>query len=271
LPPVAFFKHYSAKNKKVIQVLLKQTAIGNNQILDFLPQLNRSQFIDECEVVSLNLGEIIVNPGNIIHHVYFPIEGIISWEKEISDSPYLVITLIGNEGVVFPSVLLEVDIAPCRAVVQKAGFALRITVTDFVQQVNRNPKLHLLLKRYSFITYSQLLQTAACNLFHVLENRLAKLLLAFQDRSQSDELHLTQELLAQMLGVRRVGVTKAAGSLQRQHLIGYSRGNVIIYDQKNLKSASCLCYQADKDTYAQFLNAEVLNSDELPDELELNI
>lgn len=252
-------------------MLLKQTAIGNNQILDLLPATNRSQFIDECEVVSLDLGEIIVDLGNTIHYIYFPIEGIISWERKIPDSPYLVITLIGNEGVLFPSVLLDVDISPCRAVIQKAGFALRISIADFVEQINNNPMLHLLLKRYSFITYSQLLQTAACNLFHVLENRLAKLLLAFQDRAQSDELQLTQELLAQMLGVRRVGVTKAAGSLQRQHLISYSRGNVIIHNQKGLKTASCLCYQSDKDTYAQFLYAGVLDPDELPDELEAAI
>jgi CRP-like cAMP-binding protein len=252
-------------------VILKKTAIGNNELLDFLPEVNRCQFIDECEVVNLNLGEVIINPGDTIHHVYFPIEGIITWEKKIPDSPYLVITLIGNEGVVFPSVLLGINISPCRAVVQKEGFALRIGVTDFLQQINRNSKLKLLLNRYIFITYSQLLQTAACNLYHVLENRLAKLLLAFQDRSQSDELHLTQELLSQMLGVRRVGVTKAAGSLQNQNLISYTRGNVIIHDQKRLKSASCLCYQADKDTYLQFLNADVLNSDELPDELEVTV
>lgn len=245
----------------------QQTPIGNNQLLNLLPAAMRSQFINECEVVSLNLGEVIGNPGDIINYIYFPIEGIISWEKQIAASPYLMVTLIGNEGMLCISLMLDVNVTPCRAVVQKTGFALRIAAADYLQQLKHNPQLSSLLRRYVYVTYNQLLQTAACNLFHVLESRLAKLLLMFQDRTHSDNLHITQELLAQMLGVRRVGVTKAAGSLQRQHLISYSRGNVIIHHHKGLIAASCLCYQADKDTYAQFLHASVLDSNQLPDEL----
>ena len=232
----------------------KQTVLGNNRLLNFLAEQNRTQFINDCEVVNLNLGDAVGNPGDIIHYIYFPIEGIISWEKKIAGSPYLVVTLIGNEGMLCISLMLGVDITPCRAVVQKAGFALRIAAADFIHQTEHNTELNLLLKRYVFVTYNQLLQTAACNLFHLLENRLARLLLMFQDRSQSNELHVTQELLAQMLGVRRVGVTKAAGSLQRKNLISYSRGHVLIQDTNGLKAASCLCYQADKDTYAPILS-----------------
>lgn len=252
-----------------------QTTLGNNRLLNLLPEENRVQFINYCEVVNLNLGEVIGNPGDIIHYIYFPIEGIISWEKQIAGSPYLVITLIGNEGMLCISLMVGINITPCRAVVQKAGFALRIAATDFMQQLKHNPQLDLLLKRYVFVTYNQLLQTAACNLFHVLENRLARLLLMFQDRSQSDELHVTQELLAQMLGVRRVGVTKAAGSLQRQNLISYSRGNVIIHDKIGLKAASCLCYQADKNTYTDTLvstlNSITVNLSNAPDDDEILI
>lgn len=233
----------------------KQASIGSNQILNLLLDKNRIQFINHCDVVALNLNEVIANPGSVIEYVYFPIEGIISWEKKIPDNPSLVIALIGNEGVLFPNVILGENSTPCRAVVQQAGYALRIAAADFIHQVEHDSALRQLLKRYIFVIYSQLLQTASCNLFHVLETRLAKLLLAFQDRSQLDELHVTQELLAQMLGVRRVGVTKAAGSLQRQNLISYSRGNVIIHNRKGLKTASCLCYQTDNDTYAQFLKA----------------
>jgi CRP-like cAMP-binding protein len=248
---------------------LKQASIGSNQLLNLLTNIDRIQFIDSCEVVTLSLKEVIANPGNIIEYVYFPIEGIISWEKQIPDSPYLVIALIGNEGVVFPTVILGEDSSPCRAVVQQAGFALRITTADFIHQTEHQLVLRQLLKRYIFVIYSQLLQTAACNLFHVLESRLAKLLLAFQDRSQSDELHVTQELLAQMLGVRRVGVTKAAGSLQRQNLISYSRGNVVIHNRKGLRAASCLCHQADSDTYAQFLKAPERTLTNEPDNDEI--
>jgi CRP-like cAMP-binding protein len=246
----------------------KPTAFGSNRLLNLLPSKIRNEFVSHCEVVDLSLGDLIGNSWDLIRYVYFPIEGIISLEKQIAGSPYLVVSLIGNEGMLNISLMLGVDITPCRAVVQKAGFALRIAATDFIHQLEHYPELNLLVKRYTFVTYSQLLQTSACNLFHVLENRLAKLILVFQDRSQSDELHVTQELLAQMLGVRRVGVTKAAGSLQQKNLISYSRGNMIVHDTKGLNAVSCLCYEADKDTYAQFLHADIFKIDELPSELE---
>ena len=240
----------------MVCVTLKQAALGSNLLLNCLPENNRTQFIDHCAVVNLNLNEVIGNPGDRITYIYFPIEGIISWEKKIADSPFLVVTLIGNEGMLCISLLLGVDITPCRAVVQRAGYALRISTVDFMHQMQLNPKLNALLKRYAFVTYSQLLQTTACNLFHVLEKRLARLLLMFQDKSQSDELHITQELLAQMLGVRRVGVTKAAGSLQRKNLISYSRGELIIHNKNGLKAASCSCFQVDKDIYEKIIIAK---------------
>lgn len=246
----------------------KPTAFGSNRLLNLLPNTIRNQFVSQCEVVDLSLGELIGSSGDLIRYIYFPIEGVISWEKKIAGSPYLVISLIGNEGMLCISLMLGTDITPCRAVVQKVGFALRITATDFIHQLEQHPQLNLVVKRYAFVTYSQLLQTSACNLFHVIENRLAKLILAFQDRSQSDELHITQELLAQMLGVRRVGVTKAAGSLQRQNLISYSRGNMIVHETKGLTNASCLCYKADKKTYAQFLHVDIFKADEFPSEFE---
>jgi CRP-like cAMP-binding protein len=126
---------------------------------------------------------------------------------------------------------------------------LRIAATIFTQQVEQKPALSMVLNRYANVIYNQALQIAACNLFHVIENRLARLLLMFQQRSQSDEINITQDQLAKMLGVRRVGVTKAAGSLQRKNLISYIRGSVIIHDIAGLKKASCGCYEADNATY----------------------
>lgn len=222
-----------------------EAAFGSNRLLNLLSYSNRESFINHCELITLNLNDVLGNQGDTIMYVYFPVEGIVSWEKQIIGSPHLVVTLIGNEGMLCMSLLLGVEITPCRAVVQKAGFALRIAAATFVEQMQQNPALDIILKRYAYVTYNQLLQTAACNLFHLLENRLARLLLMFQDRSKSDELHLTQVQLAKMLGVRRVGVTKAAGILQRQHLISYSRGNVIIHDTKGLKAVACVCYQTD--------------------------
>ena len=240
----------------MVCVTLKKIAIGSNQLLNCLPENNRIQFIDCCDVVSLKLNEVIGNPGDRIAYIYFPIKGIISWEKKIADSPYLVVSLIGNEGMLCISLILDVDITPCRAVVQSAGYALRISAVNFIHQMDHNPTLSSLIKRYQFVIYSQLLQTTACNLYHVLEKRLARMLLMFQDKSQSNNLHITQELLAQMLGVRRVGVTKAASSLQRKNLISYSRGDLTIQDGVGLKAASCSCFQEDKNVYEQTIFAK---------------
>lgn len=253
---------------KEANLTAKPTVFGKNRLLNLLPSNKRNQFISRCDVVDLNLGEIIGNTGDLIRYVYFPTEGVISLEKQITGSPHIVMSLIGNEGMLNMRLALGVDITPCRAVVQKAGFALRINAADFLLNLQQLPALDLLVKRYTFVTCSQLLQTSACNLFHVLENRLAKLILSFHDRSQSNELHITQELFAQMLGVRRVAVTKAAGLLQRKNLISYSRGNVIVHNSKGLTDVSCLCYQADKDAYAQFLQADVFKDDQLIVELE---
>ena len=241
-----------------------KAVFGNNQLLSLITDNCRKSFISHCDLVILNLDDVLCNPGEMITHVYFPVEGIISWEKQVLGSPHLVVTLIGNEGMLSTGLVLDVNISPCRAVVRKAGFALRIPVSVFLHQLEKNPAFNLVLKNYAFVAYSQAIQAAVCNLFHQLENRLARLLLMFQDRSKSDELHITQELLAQMLGVRRVGVTKSAGSLQRQNLISYSRGNVIIHDTNGLKALSCVCYLSDKLSYANILhpqasyNAEVL-------------
>ena len=237
----------------MVCVTLKQAELGSNQLLNCLTFNNRTQFTDYCELVNLNLNEVMGNPGDRIAYIYFPVEGIISWEKKIADSPYLVISLIGNEGMLCISLMLGQEITPCRSVVQKPGYALRISAVDFKQQMQHIPTLDTLLKRYAYVTYAQLLQATACNLFHVLEKRLARLLLMFQDKTQSSQLHITQELLAQMLGVRRVAVTKAAGSLQRKKLISYSRGELIIQDSAGLKAASCSCLQVDQDIYEKVI------------------
>lgn len=231
-------------------------AFGSNRLLNLLPEKHRKNFVSHCELVSLNIGEVLGEPGDSIAYVYFPVEGIISWEKQIFGSPFLLVTLIGNEGMLCISLLLSTDITPCRAVVQKAGFALRIPTAAFMQQIEQKTMLDILLKRYTYVTYNQVLQIAACNLFHQLESRLAKLLLMFQDRSQSAELHVTQKQLAKLLGVRRVGITRAAGALHRRNLISYSRGNIIIHDNNGLKALSCVCYETDKTNYENILRPQ---------------
>jgi len=151
--------------------------------------------------------------------------------------------------------LLGVDRSPLRALVQGAGSALRMPVASFARELERSPPLLHSLKRYLQVRMSQLAQMAACSRFHVVEERLARWLLMTQDRAHADEFRVTHEFLAYMLGVRRVGVTKAATSLQARRLISYRRGDVRILDRTGMERASCVCYQTDKNTYDRLLRA----------------
>ena len=149
--------------------------------------------------------------------------------------------------------VLGVDVSPVRAVVQGAGPALRMDAVTFGRELKRSPALQREIDRYVFVHLSQLAQTAACTRFHVVEARLARWLLMTQDRAHASTFHVTQEFLAFMLGVRRVGVTKAAMSLQKRNLIHYSRGNIAVLDRRGLKAASCGCYKADREAYDRIL------------------
>jgi len=201
----------------------------------------------------LAFAEVLYTPGERLSRVYFPIMSFISLIMPVDASASLEVGLIGNEGMFGIPLVLGVDVSPVRAVVQGAGSALRMDAPVFCHQLGRSPALQREIDRYVFVHLNQLAQTAACTRFHVVEARLARWLLMTQDRAHSDNFHVTQEFLAMMLGVRRVGVTKAASSLQKRRLIKYSRGDITVLDRRGLRAASCGCYTADRESYQRIL------------------
>ncbi|MBS1196362.1 MAG: Crp/Fnr family transcriptional regulator [Proteobacteria bacterium] len=222
----------------------------DNDLLAVLPRKDRQRFLANCEPVKLVFAEILAEPGERVRYVYFPTESLISLTTKIDHCASLEVGLIGKEGMLGATVLLGVDVSPLHALVQGEGLALRMDIAAFNCELEQCLALQLELKRYLFVEMSQLAQMVACTRFHLVEARLARWLLMTQDRAHSEVLHVTQEFLSSMLGVRRVGVTKAATSLQNRKLISYSRGNIKILDRSGLEFVSCCCYEADKAIYA---------------------
>ena len=229
---------------------------SDNQLLAALPRKQREGFVSACDPAELTFGEVLTEPGERITQLYFPTECFISLISPINSHANQEAGMVGNEGMLGISLILGVNESPLRAVVQGGGTALCIKVAPFLHELEKNPVLQRKLKQYLYVIIGQLAQTAACTHFHVLEERLARWLLMTQDRAHSDSFHITHEFLAYMLGVRRVGVTKAATSLQNRKLISYTRGDITVLDRDGLEAASCGCYAADKATYAKIMGIE---------------
>lgn len=224
-----------------------------NRLLSALPQKDREQLLSHCQQVELTFAEELYCAGELIPHVYFPTEGFITLMMPGTHNAEVEVGLVGDEGVLGITLILGVYVAPFHAVVQGAGSALRITVAAFLEVFEQSVALQVELKHYLSVSITQLGQTAACNRFHLVEARLARWLLMTQDRAHSNQFHITHVFLAYILGVRRVGVTKAASSLLKQKLISYKRGNITILNRMGLEAISCECYRADKEIYQQIL------------------
>ena len=220
-----------------------------NRLLAALPHKERRNFVDQMQQVELVYGEVLYEPGERIDYVYFPNDSIVSLLTLVDRHHALEVGLVGREGMVGVPLALQISLSPVRALVQGSGTALRMKAAPFIRAFRQSQALQRELQRYTYALMAQITQTAACNRFHVVEARLARWLLMTHDRMQSNPFQLTQEFLSQMLGVRRVGVTKAARTLQKNGLISYSRGNITILDRTGLEAACCSCYEIVKDMY----------------------
>ncbi len=227
---------------------------AENRLLAVLSRKDRQHLLSGCEQVELSFGNILCEPGDSIRHVYFPTDSFISLVTPIDGRSSMEVALVGSEGMYGIPLMLGIDVSLLYAVVQGSGPAWRMSAERFRSELKYSVVLQQYLNRYIHVLMSQLALTAACNRFHVVEQRLARWLLMTRDRAHAEEFHITQELLARMLGVRRVGVTKAAGLLRKKNLISYSRGNLRIQDSAGLEAASCKCYRTDKETYDRILH-----------------
>ena len=225
--------------------LARKAAKGNpiaNKLLAALPRKEYQSLRAGFEPVTLSYGEVLYEPGEPGRYVYFPNDALVSLLATVEGGQALEVGLVGCEGMVGVSLALGMRAPPVRGLVQVTGTAMRMNVVRFRKELRKSPCLQGELCRLLHTQLFQARQTAACNRFHVVEARLARWLLTTRDRVRSDEFLLTQEFLSNLLGVRRVGISTAAGALQKRKLIGYSRGKIRILNPKGLEAASCSCY-----------------------------
>ena len=228
-----------------------------NHLLASLPEAEWQRWQPLLERVDMPLGEVMYESGRVLSHVYFPTTAIVSLLYVMEDGASAEIAVVGNEGLIGISLFMGGESTPSRAVVQSAGEGWRLPARSVKAEFERpGPVMHLLL-RYTQALITQMAQTAVCNRHHSLDQQLCRWLLLSLDRLQGTELVMTQELIANMLGVRREGVTEAALKLQKQGLITYTRGRITVLDRPGLEARTCECYAVVKREYDRLLPAKL--------------
>jgi CRP-like cAMP-binding protein len=224
-----------------------------NSLLAALSAPEQERLFPQLELVPMPLGKVLYESGNRLGHVYFPTDCIVSLLYVMENGASAEIAVVGNEGLVGVALFMGGETTPSRAVVQSAGFAYRLPGARIKQEFNRGGAMQELMLRYTQALLTQMAQTAVCNRHHSVDQQLCRWLLLSLDRLSSNELTMTQELIANMLGVRREGVTEAAGKLQDAGLIRYRRGRITVLDRPGVEARACECYQVVKAEFDRLL------------------
>ncbi len=226
-----------------------------NELIAALPRADQSRLLALCEPVHLQLSEVLCHAGEATRYAYFPTGSFISLIAEVDDHHGLEVGMAGREGMLGVQLALGVARSPLKALVQGAGMAWRVAAPPFRRELLRSAALRQRLLRYLCVLMEQRANSAACLRFHEIGPRLSRWLLMSQDRAHCSQFPMTQEFVAAMLGVRRVGVTAAAGALQRLGLIEYHRGALTVLDRRGLEAASCSCYANGERAYQQIMGS----------------
>lgn len=222
-----------------------------NRLIAALPPKDQRRILARCDIVGLRVGAVLCEPDQRYSHVYFPLTGFIALVAAAEGHPPLEIALIGNEGMLGATMALGIHAAPLKGIIQGSGHALRLSASQFRQEIVASAAFKTTLHQYLYVMMAQLSQSAVCTRFHEVDARLARWLLETHDRAHSCSFRLTHSVLADMLGVRRSAITIAAGGLQRRKLIRYTRGLIRILDRKGLEAASCECHEQARQDYAR--------------------
>jgi len=228
-------------------------ARDTNELIERLPSRGRARLLAVCEEVVLVQGRILGERGESTRHVYFPLDSSISLVAEVEQHPGVEVAMVGSEGMIGAHLVLGVRTAPLRSLVQGAGTAWCVGAVAFDRALAADGALRRCIALYLYVLMDQLAVAVACRRFHLIGPRLARWLLMSQDRAHADRFHVTHEFLAAMLGVRRVGVTVAAGQMQEGGLIAYHRGMLTVLDRPQLQALACSCYASDLEAYRERL------------------